>query len=280
MPVSDLPDLLDFARHLAVLAEREIMPRFRRGAVAFKADGSEVTEADKRAETVMREAIAKAHPSAGFLGEETGRHAGTSEDCWIVDPIDGTTYFALGMPLFGTLVALTRRGQPVLGVIALPAQREVVYAAEGLGCWRKADDAAEAQRLRTAPGVRLADAFVSSAGLHASEVHPHAGHAAYSIGRLAQRSRKLRFLGDCGQHALLCAGRIDLAVDAIMAPWDAAAIIPCVREAGGLVASLAGERDGLIEAGSLVSASSDALLGEFLALAEPGAAGSSAPASG
>src|SRR5688572_24289582 len=99
-------DILDFALGLAEAAEAEIMPRFRSCTISWKADGTEVTEADRRAEEVMRELIGKRLPGHLVLGEEYGGpQEPTLEPLWVLDPVDGTASFALGLPIFGTLIA-------------------------------------------------------------------------------------------------------------------------------------------------------------------------------
>src|SRR5215470_18809002 len=98
-------EVLDFALAMAKQAEAEIMPVYRNCTVSWKADGTEVTEADKRAEEVMRELLAKSFPRHQVLGEEYGgSQQATDEPLWVLDPIDGTTSFAVGLPIFGTLI--------------------------------------------------------------------------------------------------------------------------------------------------------------------------------
>ena len=111
-------EMLEFALSLALAAEAEIMPRFRTCAVSWKADGSEVTEADRRAEAVIRELIAERYPAHGDLGEEYGGSQVPANDpLWVLDPIDGTASFAVGLPTFGTLIGYMENGEPQLGLI-------------------------------------------------------------------------------------------------------------------------------------------------------------------
>ena len=120
----ELQELLEFAVELAHVAEPSILSRYRNPTVSHKADGTEVTDADRKGEEVMRELIGRRHPGHAILGEESG--AGGPADAewrWVLDPIDGTASFSLGVPLFGTLVGLLRHGTPVVGVVHLPDQR-------------------------------------------------------------------------------------------------------------------------------------------------------------
>ncbi|MCW5724743.1 MAG: hypothetical protein KIS81_07275 [Maricaulaceae bacterium] len=264
-----LAEIRDFALDVARSAGEVILPFFRTAAVELKPDGTEVTEADRRAEEHVRERLVAAFPHAAVLGEEFGGEArALPGDQWIVDPLDGTSAFALGYPMFGTLVALLRDGEPVVGVIHMPALGESVYAASGSGCWYAAQGAAP-QRVRTDAVGDLSRAFVSSSGVHVSEVQPVDGFPPYRLAPLVAKARKFRVVGDCVQHAFVCRGRLHLAVDAIMAPWDSAALIPCVREAGGAL-SLMNGGDDLVFGGSLVSASDEAVLAAALAAMKGG----------
>src|SRR5262245_28297967 len=109
-------ELLSFALELAGVAEAEIVPRFRQVATELKSDGTVVTEADREAEKAMRARIAQRFPQHAILGEELGPDGPSGARYrWVLDPVDGTILFTLGVPTFGTLVGLLDEGQPVLG---------------------------------------------------------------------------------------------------------------------------------------------------------------------
>ena len=118
---SSLREILDFALALSREAGQFILPLWRNVSVDYKADGSEVTEADQGAERLLRHRIAERYPEHAIFGEEFG---GTcvrdAEHLWLIDPVDGTASFAMGLPLFGTLIGYLRRGQPLVGVIGAP----------------------------------------------------------------------------------------------------------------------------------------------------------------
>jgi len=260
-------DLLAFALELARAAETVILPLYQRCAVSFKSDGSEVTEADRGAEALMRRMIGERYPEHAILGEEQGGTMGpTPGPRWILDPVDGTTSFAAGVPLFGTLIALVDDAEPVLGVIHFPVLRETVYAARGLGCRLQARGG-EPVPVRVAPAVPLAEALVSSTGVHGSDIHP--GPVAYRLSAVIRGARKFRFFSDCTQHALVCRGTVHAAIDTVMQPWDIAALVPCVEEAGGVVSTVDGRREGLVFGGSLVSSCDRRLHEEVLGLLAP-----------
>jgi histidinol-phosphatase len=261
-------EILDFALQLAQAAEAEIMPRFRNCAVSLKADGSEVTDADCAAEQAMRKMIQSRFPKHKILGEEFGGDSNHAEHLWILDPIDGTAWFTLGVPLFGALIAFVENQQPVVGVIHHPAIGETVYAARGCGCWFKAHGE-KSSRVRVSGPVPLREAVVSATGVHSTNIFHKDGEAPYNLQALIARVRKFRFVSDCMQYALLCRGRLHAAIDTLMHPWDTAAILPCIEEAGGVASGLDGNRENVIDCGSLVAACHPQVLEEVVKVLRP-----------
>lgn len=266
MPLSEL---LAFALELARAAEAAILPRYRTARVSLKSDGTEVTDADREAEAAMRRLIAERFPSHSILGEEFGQIGELGAACcWVLDPIDGTASFTLGLPLFGTLVALLDSGEPVVGVIHLPAMGETVYAARGTGCWFRAG-AEPPVRIHVASPVPLGEAVVSSTGPHSSDIQSQSGQIPYRMSALIRSVRKFRFVGDCVQYALVCRGKLHAAVDTVMSPWDVAALVPCVEEAGGKITTLAGDSRRLLTGGSLLASCGSPLHEEALRILAP-----------
>jgi histidinol-phosphatase len=264
--IASLADILQFALSLAEAAERQILPVFRNCTVTLKSDGSEVTEADRRAEEVMRELIGKRFPGHLVLGEEYGGPAETvSEPMWVLDPVDGTTSFVIGVPLFGTLIGYLEHGEPLAGVIHLPALGETVWAARGHGCWYRIRGG-HPRPLRVSGVADLRQAFVSACSASPSDIHPPANGPCYKLSAVIPKARKFRFISDCVQHALVAQARIDVAIDLIMNPWDIAAVVPCVEEAGGVVTDADGHRERIVWRPSLISSSGKALHEQVLRL--------------
>ena len=266
--MSSLSSDLDLALDLAHTAEDEILPRFRSVSVTEKPDGTEVTEADREAERVMRERLADERPDHAVLGEEFGDSG--PDDAryrWVLDPVDGTAGFTIGVPIFGTLVALLDDGEPVIGVIHFPAMEETVYAARGEGCWFRTID--EEIDVTVDPVESLDDATVTTTALHSSDVTATPDQTPYRLTDLVRRAGKFRFVTDCLQHALVARGRTHAAVDTLMHPWDVAALVPCVREAGGVAQPLDPDADDVVFGGSLVTAGSESLLREVRTLLQP-----------
>ncbi|NET48189.1 MAG: inositol monophosphatase family protein [Merismopedia sp. SIO2A8] len=275
---------LDFALHLAHRAEATILPYFNNHTVSFKSDGSEVTIADKEGERVMRELITQTFPNHSILGEEFGEQTATSTHSapgsssyrWVLDPIDGTAWFTLGVPLFGTLVALLEDNEPIVGVIHLPGIGETVYAAKGMGCWFQSRrtvseevSAPDPIRVKVRSPVTIEEAIASTTGLHSTEITHNPGEIPYRMPDLIRQVRKFRFCSDCNQHALVARGKLHVAVDTLMNPWDVAALVPCVEEAGGTVTNLAGERDNIVFGGSLITSCGDPLHSEVIQILTP-----------
>lgn len=260
--------LLDFALELAHAAEAAILPRYQNCEVSIKPDGTEVTAADRGAEEIIRKRITARFPEHGILGEEFGNERLEAKHVWVVDPVDGTASFTLGLPLFGTLIALVEEREPVVGVIHLPALRETIYAVKGSGCWlRRVDD--EPVRLRVDPCRSVAEAVAATTGVHGSDIQATAGHPIYRLSSVVGRARKFRFGGDCVLYSLVCRGRLHATIDTIMSPWDVAALIPCIEEAGGVVTALNGRRDNIVFDGSLLASSHLDLHEELLDLLRP-----------
>ncbi len=261
---SYIAEILQFALSLADLAERQILPVYRNCSVTLKSDGSDVTEADRSAEKAMREIIGKRFPDHAILGEEFGgARPDPRQPAWVLDPIDGTTSFAIGVPLFGTLIGYLEKGEPVAGVIHFPAMGETVFAAQNLGCWSRLRGGTP-KRVQVAPAKGIREAFVSACSAGPSDIHPALEQPCYKMSALIPLVRKFRFITDCMQHALVAQGRIDAALDLIMHPWDIAAIVPCVEEAGGVVTDLDGVREGIVWRPSLLTSSNRRLHDQIL----------------
>ena len=214
--------------------------------VSLKGPGNFVSAADHRAESILREELAKARPGYGFLGEESGRHEGADKThTWIVDPLDGTTNFLHGIPQFCVSIALEREGTIVAGVIYNPISDELFVGERGKGAFLND------QRLRVAARRQLADA-VFACGL------PHRGRGDLELFRreFAVVQDKVAGLRRFGAAALdlawVAAGRLDGYWERNIGAWDMAAGIILVREAGGFVSDLDG-RDGMFRTGAIVA---------------------------
>lgn len=237
-----------------------VMRHLSRVSSARKPDGSEVTIADKAAERLLRGRLRAAWPADPVFGEEYGGVLARSGRCWLVDPIDGTASYVLGMPMFGTLIALVIDGEPVFGCIHLPALHETTYAAVGHGCWL-VRPGGRPRRVKVARSRTLSTAKVGMTAFKERSWLDPSG--AREIAELAFKVGRLRMVGDCVQYPLVCRGVLDGAVDPLMKPWDIAAVVPCILEAGGAISDLEGRTAGIIDRGSIVAASNEGLRREI-----------------
>ena len=222
MSAPRLQEILEVALEAAQAGGARTLAYFNAGtAVEWKGDGSPVTAADREAERAMRAVIGRAFPTHAILGEEEGETAGTAPCRWIIDPLDGTRTFVRGVPLYGTLVGVEVEGEPVVGVVHLPALGETVAAARGEGCtWN-------GRPCRVSAVDRLDQALL----LVTDERVARARSGAYD--RLVARTALQRTWADCYGYTLVATGRAEVALDPIMNVWDCAALLPIVAEAGG-----------------------------------------------
>ena len=222
--------LLVRLEEIAVTAGQMAMAYFRPGEhtsadVQSKEGGSPVTEADHLVDRFLHDTLRPLLPQAGWLSEET---ADTAERLdrdlvFVVDPIDGTKSFITGKPLWGTLVALLHRGEPVLGLIDQPVLRERWLGLKGS---RTTFNGAE---VSTRPCARLADAY-----LYATTPHMFAdGEIEKAWARVRDEVRIPLYGCDCYAYGLLALGHADLVVEADLGPYDYLAIAPVVAGAGG-----------------------------------------------
>ena len=226
--------------------------------VSLKGPGNFVTAADRRAEEILRTELAKARPDYGFLGEEGGTRSGSDKSHrWIVDPLDGTTNFLHGIPHFAVSIGLERSGEIVAGLVYNPANDDLFIAERGKGAFLND------RRIRVAARARLADAVVAC-GL------PHYGRGDLALARREIAAAQQHFAGlrRYGAAALdlawIAAGRLDAYWERDLSPWDLAAGMILVREAGGFVTDLDGGDQ--IFAKGQIAAGNDTMHRELLRL--------------
>ncbi|HYL03469.1 MAG TPA: inositol monophosphatase family protein [Steroidobacteraceae bacterium] len=221
----------------AARAAAEVIRAFyrRQPQVRIKDDASPVTEADMRAEEVIRATLVAAFPSYGFYGEETGQHAMQAESVWLVDPIDGTRSFVRESPFFSTQIALLRAGQLVLGVSSAPAFGELAYAERGHGAFLNE------RPIRASAVERLEDAALSTGNLRSL-----ARSARWrKLGALIAAVSYGRGYGDFVHYHMLARGALEVVIESDVNILDIAALVVIVREAGGIFTDLEGQEVGL-----------------------------------
>lgn len=220
--------------------------------VEWKADGSEVTVADREAEAATRDWIRRRFPDDAILGEELGSEGEPGRRRWLIDPIDGTRSFVRGVPLWGSLIAVELGGTVLAGAINCPATGDFVVAARGEGCWHNGS------RCSVSRIGEISKATILSTDQRFRRTPSRATRWA----SLAERVDVARTWGDCYGYVLVATGRAELMVDDRMRPWDVAALIPVIEEAGGVFTDWHG-RPGI---GPDVVASNSLLADEFRTL--------------
>ena len=225
--------LLEAMNEVARIAGDAALRHFRGSlTVETKSDGSPVTAADREAERAVRDWVERKFPQDGVLGEEFGEDRPGAVRRWIIDPIDGTRSFVHGVPLWGSLIAFCEGNEVLAGAAYYPAVGEMLVAAPGQGAWWN--------------GARCAVSTVSEMDCatvcttdERFEAHPPRREGWESLADHAQMSRSW---GDCYGYLLVATGRAEAMVDPVLSPWDAAALLPVIEEAGGRFTDWHGKR--------------------------------------
>ena len=227
-------DLVAFAHRLADASGTVIRPYFRQRIEVSHKQGKHafdpVTEADRGAEKALRDLIGRERPDDAILGEEFGETKGTSGYRWVLDPVDGTRAFITGRHEWGSLIALEDKDVPVLGILDQPVLGERFV---GVGGTAHLVQAGQRTPLKTRACATLSDAILCATD--PADYFSHPELAAFA--RVKDKVRMTRYGGDCYLFAALALGFVDLVIEAGFNAWDAAALIPIVEGAGGVMTS-------------------------------------------
>ena len=230
-------DFEAFVDELATVSGDAIRPFFRTAlGIEDKSRGGAfdpVTAADRTAEQAMRTLIRQKFPAHGIIGEEFGPERSDAEFIWVLDPIDGTKSFISGMPAWGTLIALTRAGKPVFGMVHQPFIGER-FSGDGLAAAYRGPAGSRTLRVRSCP--TLADAILYTTSPRLMKA---ADRAAFS--KVEEAVRLSRYGGDCYSYCMLAAGYVDLIIETELKPHDVAALVPIILGAGGKITTWNGE---------------------------------------
>jgi myo-inositol-1(or 4)-monophosphatase len=241
-------DFAAFVDELATVSGEAILPFFRTTlSVENKNAGGAfdpVTAADRAGELAMRALIRRYFPTHGIVGEEFGAERGEAEYVWLLDPIDGTKSFISGMPAWGTLIALTRSGRPVFGMMHQPFVGER-FSGDGKTAHYRGPKSKRDLMVRACARLDQAVLFTTSPRLMNA-----ADRAQFS--RVEEAVRLSRYGGDCYAYCMLAAGHVDLVIETELKPHDVAALIPIIHGAGGIVTTWEGE--GAEKGGRIVAA--------------------------
>lgn len=228
---------LEFALGLADAADAISLERFRALdlEVSLKDDRTPVTDADRAVERQLRTLIGQHRPSDAILGEEYGT-AGDSARQWIIDPIDGTSNFLRGVPVWATLIALAVDGSPAVGVVSMPALGRRWWAARGLGAHTRDIDGAE-RSIHVSHVSEVQDASIALSGIDRFEA---AGQLENYLA-LTRRVWRTRDYSDALPYMFVAEGVVDVAGEYDLQTYDMAALFPIIEEAGGVMTSFEGE---------------------------------------
>ncbi|WP_339712288.1 histidinol-phosphatase [uncultured Sneathiella sp.] len=222
-------EFIDLAHQMADAAGDVIRPYFRQKIdIIGKSDSSPVTIADRDAETAMRNLIEATFPEHGIIGEEHGDVRTDAEYVWVLDPIDGTLSFISGSPTFGTLIALTRNGVPIMGILNQPISNERWVGANGTST------------LNGTPISTRECAHLNRATLFAWGAELMQGSHEQRFRRLYGAVKRKRFGYDCYAYGLLSLGFVDVIADCDMKTFDYCALVPIVENAGGKMTDWSG----------------------------------------
>ena len=229
-------DFSAFVDQLATVSGEAILPFFRT-SLGVEDKGSAagfdpVTAADRAAENAIRALIKRSFPEHGIVGEEYGNENTDAEYVWVIDPIDGTKSFITGMPAWGSLIALTRHGAPVFGMMHQPFIGERFAGDGGAAHYR---GPAGERTLHVRPCTSLTDAIMFTTS---PRLMNEADRAAF--GRVESAVKLSRYGGDCYAYCMLAAGHVDLVIEAGLKPHDIVALIPIVQGAGGFLTNWEG----------------------------------------
>ena len=226
-------DFAAFVDELASVAGETILPFFRTALNVRDKGGpgsfDPVTAADHAAETAMRTLIRRSFPDHGIVGEEFGNERPGAEYVWYLDPIDGTKSFISGMPAWGTLIALTRRGEPVFGMMDQPFTRER-FSGDGRAAQYRGPGGKRSLRVRSCASLADAVVFTTSPRLM-NEADRKA------FGRVEEAALLSRYGGDCYAYCMLAAGHVDLVIETGLKPHDVVPLVPIIVGAGGVITS-------------------------------------------
>ena len=214
--------------------------------VSMKGPGDYVSQADRKAEDILFAELSKARPGYAFLMEERGVVEGDDDQHrWIVDPLDGTTNFLHGIPIFSISIALERQGQLVAGVIYNPAMDELYTAERGGGAFMND------RRLRVAGRSKLTDCVIGCGVPHLGRGQH--GNFLVELRNVMAEVSGVRRLGSAALDlAYVAAGRMDGFWETGLSAWDIAAGLLLIREAGGFVSDMDGGQD-MLDNGSVVA---------------------------
>ena len=227
-------EIYEFAIQLAHKAGKNALSYFGEQInIDLKSDESPVTIADRSTEELIRKEIESHFPDDGILGEEFGEKPGKTSYRWILDPIDGTKTFIRGVPFFGTLIAVEKDGESIIGVADFPALDISISAMTGFGCY------SNGQKCQVSETIDLIKASVMFTD--AKDILQH--HGEKTLINILTQTGFQRTWADCYGYYLVAVGKVDMVFDVYAKIWDIAPMIPIINEAGGKISASSGLKE-------------------------------------
>lgn len=231
--MKELSAVLDAATDIAERASEIPLSYFRQAIlIEMKENMTPVTIADKKTEEFIRKELRTSFPNFGIIGEEFGQEGTDKEYVWTIDPIDGTRSFIRGIPLFGTLLSLLEHGQPIVGIMVLPALEETYSAARGMGT------RCNGNKLHVSAIRKINASNISCGDTYCFED----SNKTHVLKKLIDNAEAVRGYTDCFGHSLVMRGAMDAMVDPVVNLWDVAPLACLVEEAGGTYYNFKGEK--------------------------------------
>ena len=256
MKSSEAGEFREFATELAQIAIAAVAESRAGLEVGLKRDGTPVTDVDIAVEKALRARIESRYPEHGILGEELPGRNPDAECCWVIDPIDGTSQFAAGLPNYGSLIALCRHGVPQLGIICQPDTQDIYIGICGVGAWHNG------VLIRSAQSTEL-----SATNLCITDPDAFDDAIRPGMQRLRDAAGWTLYEGGCLSFAALAAGRIGVSVYASnLENFDICALVPVVEGAGGVITDWQGGALTIESSGEIVASADRALHDEVLSL--------------
>lgn len=256
MTQHNLKEYTKFAHKLADKSGKTLKKYYRNlPGVSDKKDKTPVTVADIEVEQALRGMIEKKYPLHGIMGEEQGATNASADYCWLLDPIDGTKSFMIGRPLFGTLISLCYKNEPILGIINQPITKDRWVGVKDKKTKRNK------KKLNTSQINVLKDATLCSTGPNyftAKELT--------KFNTVAKKTKYTIYGGDCYNYGLLALGTVDLVIEAGMKPHDYCALIPIIEGAGGVITDWNGQPVTTQSNGTLLAAANKELHSQALSV--------------
>lgn len=240
--MTNLNEFKKFINELADISGEVIRKYYRNfGEYDLKSDHSIVTIADKETEQAIRSMITKTYPSHGILGEEFGGNNMDSEYIWTIDPIDGTSSFAIGRPTFGTLISLSKSDEFILGIINQPINNER---------WIGSSDGSyfNGRKISVRKCADISSAIITTTGPNYFSKEKLA-----IFNNVAGRSGQQVYGGDCYLHGLLAMGTIDIIIESGLKPHDFCAVVPIIENAGGIITDWQGNKLTISSDGDIIA---------------------------